>query len=114
MEWRHGDIPVLDGAEVGIIFAGPDDGTSTDPEDLAIPRILHRLDGPGEDAASEPREPRPFDAIRRNGRQVHVEQRVLWKFGKRGEIREKGRDHLHLLLEVGEIRPQITAREGEG
>src|SRR6185503_1101629 len=76
MQWRDRDVPLVDRAKVGVLFPGPGDLPATDPEDLATPGILHRLERVRVGAPAESREPHAPDLVRRQWWQVHVQQGV--------------------------------------
>src|SRR5262245_33365522 len=100
MQWSDRDIAVLDRAEVGIGLSPPTNLATSDPIDMASPRVFHRRDGSGICASAEPRELHAFHVVGGNGREVDVEQGVRRKVGQRYEVLEEWREDLHLLAEL--------------
>src|SRR5437867_164605 len=75
VQWRDGDVAVLQCLEVGVGASGPRHPPAADPVNLAAPGVLHRRDLFVKDPAAEVRDLHALHLIPRNGRQVDVEQR---------------------------------------
>src|SRR5687768_8746234 len=112
MERRHRDVTFLDGAKIGILLTAPADLAAADPEYLASPWILHRLQRSGVHAAAQTRETHPANLVALEWRQVHVEQRVGRKGVERRQMSQQRREDGDLLAKARHVGAEVPSSEG--